>query len=240
MYEDRTKTIELWRHNAPRSIFNSSLTCLWLLWLKLRFRSNRSRLIPPGPPADPIIGHVRLIPANRPELTYATWGKEYSTLPYSVKRVNLLIFSFTDTDVLYLNILGQPVVILNSAEASITLLEKRSANYSGRPRVHSLEEYIKIQPWEANDTNSRGRQGWSNQLSIGIISTGVQMRKHRKMLQNALTPHNCLVYRDAQQEEARKLVRRIIETPDKWIRHMQTLVHPSRPILDEIDIVMIC
>jgi cytochrome P450 len=113
------------------------------------------------------------------------------------------------------------VIVLNSAEASIALLEKRSANYSGRPRVPSLEEYTTIQLHD-NNTDRHDRQGWSNKLSIGIISTGVQMRKHRKMLQNALTPNNCLAYRDAQQEEAQKLVRRIIETPNEWIHHMQT------------------
>lgn len=36
-------------------------------------------------------------------------------------------------DVMYLNMLRRSVVVLNSVEAAIDLLEKRSANYSDRP-----------------------------------------------------------------------------------------------------------
>ncbi|TVY88720.1 Multifunctional cytochrome P450 monooxygenase [Lachnellula willkommii] len=43
------------------------------------------------------------------------------------------------------------------------------------------------------------------------------------MLQRAFTYNNCLPYREAQQEEARKLVKRIISTPEDWREHMQRL-----------------
>jgi len=39
---------------------------------------------------------------------------------------------FPDTDVLYLNVAGTSLVVLDSAEASLELLEKRSSIYSGR------------------------------------------------------------------------------------------------------------
>ena len=34
---------------------------------------------------------------------------------------------------MYLEMLGQPVIVLNSVEAAEDLLDKRSANYSDRP-----------------------------------------------------------------------------------------------------------
>jgi hypothetical protein len=34
--------------------------------------------LPQGPPGDPIIGHVRVVPTSRPELSYAKWGGEFS------------------------------------------------------------------------------------------------------------------------------------------------------------------
>ena len=37
-------------------------------------------------------------------------------------------------EVLYLNALGQSILVLNSYEAARELLDKRSANYSDRPR----------------------------------------------------------------------------------------------------------
>ena len=41
----------------------------------------------------------------------------------------------SDTDVLYLNVLGADQIILNSNEAISDLLDKRSAIYSDRVRV---------------------------------------------------------------------------------------------------------
>ena len=35
---------------------------------------------------------------------------------------------------MYLDVLGQDVVVLNSQKVAQELLDKRSANYSGRPR----------------------------------------------------------------------------------------------------------
>ena len=43
-------------------------------------------------------------------------------------------------DVNYLEVLGQPLVVLNSYEACKDLLEKRSAIYSSRPRLVLLSE----------------------------------------------------------------------------------------------------
>ncbi|KAH8116038.1 cytochrome P450 [Phellopilus nigrolimitatus] len=43
-----------------------------------RWKSNsQSTSLPPGPPADPIIGHARKIPRERSWETYAEWGKSY-------------------------------------------------------------------------------------------------------------------------------------------------------------------
>ena len=36
-------------------------------------------------------------------------------------------------DVIYVRVFGNPVIVLNSAEAVSDLFEKRSANYSSRP-----------------------------------------------------------------------------------------------------------
>lgn len=36
--------------------------------------------LPPSPPADPLIGHARIIPLTQPYKTYAEWGKKYGML----------------------------------------------------------------------------------------------------------------------------------------------------------------
>ena len=43
-----------------------------------------------------------------------------------------LTTSATDTDILYLNVAGTELVVLDTSEAVTELLEKRSSTYSGR------------------------------------------------------------------------------------------------------------
>ena len=45
----------------------------------------------------------------------------------------LTIVTWCIGDVIYFNALGRSIVVLNSAEAAVDLLEKRSSIYSDRP-----------------------------------------------------------------------------------------------------------
>ena len=45
-----------------------------------------------------------------------------------------------ESDVIYVNLLGTPAIILSSLKAAVDLLEKRGAKYSDRPPFHFLEE----------------------------------------------------------------------------------------------------
>ncbi|KAJ8081653.1 hypothetical protein PM082_007499 [Marasmius tenuissimus] len=89
-----------------------------VLWLA-RTRS-RSQNLPPGPPADPLIGHLRIIPSKKAPDKFHEWRKTYG-------------------DVMYLEVLGRQTVVLGSVEAAQALLDNRSANYSCRPRFPLLE-----------------------------------------------------------------------------------------------------
>ena len=60
-------------------------------------------------------------------------------------RFNLTHDQWSDVDTVigdvnYLEVLGQPLVVLNSYRACKDLLEKRSAIYSSRPRMVLLSE----------------------------------------------------------------------------------------------------
>ena len=50
-----------------------------------------------------------------------------------ISHFAILIDVYYSGDVVYLNVLGQPMVVLNSLQAAQDLLDKRSANYSDRP-----------------------------------------------------------------------------------------------------------
>ena len=170
--------------SAIMPIFNAVLLVLITLgfvkWkITTTSRSTASARLPPGPPADPIIGHVRIVPSSRAELGYQRWAKEYKS------------------DVLYLNLMGQPVVILNSAQSAIDLMDKRSSIYSDRPDFHFFEE-----------------SGWID--SIAFTSTGPTFRKHRRMLQSAFSPTNIVQYRNGQEGLTRVLVSQIVRRSDQW------------------------
>ncbi|KDQ32770.1 hypothetical protein PLEOSDRAFT_1098754 [Pleurotus ostreatus PC15] len=79
---------------------------------------------PPGPPADLLVGHLRVIPFENQDATFHAWAKEYGEY-----------WTFLGSDVVHLEALGNHIVVLDSVEAANDLLEKRSAIYSDRPHI---------------------------------------------------------------------------------------------------------
>ncbi|KAL7947244.1 cytochrome P450 [Trichoderma barbatum] len=84
-------------------------------------RRKRLGPLPPGPPGEPILGHLRVIPTDNPEYFYKRLSQEYGS------------------DILSFNVLGQSVIVLNSVRAATDLLDKHGANYCDRPRFVLFE-----------------------------------------------------------------------------------------------------
>ena len=42
----------------------------------------RGKVLPPGPPADPVIGHVRSMPLEYAWRTFGEWGKKWGMLSF--------------------------------------------------------------------------------------------------------------------------------------------------------------
>lgn len=79
-------------------------------------RQSRSPL-PPGPAGYPVIGNVFGVANHHLWLMYADWSKTYGS------------------DIVSYETYGCTTVVLNSHKAATELLEKRSYNYSDRPRL---------------------------------------------------------------------------------------------------------
>ncbi|KAF8987615.1 cytochrome P450 [Cyathus striatus] len=88
----------------------AGICAFWLRQRKIRLR------YPPGPPADSILGHLRVMPSTNQEEVFREWSREYG-------------------DVLYLHIPGRSFLVLNSLKAATELLKKRSGIYSDRMRL---------------------------------------------------------------------------------------------------------
>ncbi|OIW32645.1 putative cytochrome P450 oxidoreductase [Coniochaeta ligniaria NRRL 30616] len=86
-----------------------------------RFQQRKKLPLPPGPPAEPLLGHLRIVPTEHPEFQYTQWGKDYNS------------------DILHFSMLGRSIVVLNSIEAARDLLDKRGANFADRPRFVLFE-----------------------------------------------------------------------------------------------------
>ncbi|KAF9440307.1 cytochrome P450 [Macrolepiota fuliginosa MF-IS2] len=114
----RVPTIERTVPGTRALAMETLIATLLLIALAWTISSRRRRTLgvplPPSPPADPILGHLRYIPSQNPELQYTEWAKSYG-------------------DVIYLRILNRPIIVLNTMDAVIDLFEKKSWNYSDRP-----------------------------------------------------------------------------------------------------------
>ncbi|KAF4564799.1 hypothetical protein EYR40_010971 [Pleurotus pulmonarius] len=129
--------------------------------------------LPPGPPADPLIGHLRVFPKANPELVFHNWAKTYG-------------------DIIHLSFFGRSVVVLNSLEAAVDLLEKRSAIYSDRPDlvVYDL-------------------MGWTPNLAF--LPYGERFKKHRAIFHSHFIPEACVDYQHIQLQNVHLLVEGLIK-----------------------------
>lgn len=92
-----------------------------VVWVIYSRATKRGQPLPPGPPGEPILGHLRVIPQDHPEYQYAQWGRDYKS------------------DILSFNVLGRSIIVLNSIEVAHDLLDKRGSNYADRPRFVLFE-----------------------------------------------------------------------------------------------------
>lgn len=118
----------------------SILALFSFLVIQARKRARKAFPLPPGPPSDPLIGHLRVMPSEKQEDVFHEWAKTYGKHFGSIPQFRYVLRSpFGVGDVISLNILGRSIIILDSVQAAVDLLEKRSRNYSDRPRFVVFE-----------------------------------------------------------------------------------------------------
>ncbi|KAJ7670072.1 cytochrome P450 [Mycena polygramma] len=148
------------------------------LLLILRKRRRASKL-PPGPPGLPIIGHLLRMPSTDAAFVFHEWSKIYG-------------------DVMRLEVLGQVMIILDSYEAAVDLLDKRGLIYSDRPAFTLYQLF----GWEA---------------ALAFLPYGKQFTRHRAMHQAYLGRHKAEDFKSIQTQEARSFVHNVIKSsPDKY------------------------
>ncbi|KAF8165086.1 cytochrome P450 [Crassisporium funariophilum] len=149
-----------------------------LFILKAIFRSSRQPLLPPGPKGLPLVGNILDMPSEKEWLTFAQWGETWG-------------------DLCSVTVLGQPLIIINSAKIAMDMLDKKSAIYSDRPVLQMAGELV----------------GWKNTLVL--LPYGDRFRRYRRLF-HSLIGSQAAVKRffPSEELEARRFLRRVLRKPD--------------------------
>ncbi|KAI9147097.1 Cytochrome P450 monooxygenase aneD [Paramyrothecium foliicola] len=149
---------------------------LVLYFISRRSRSSRLPL-PPGPPTLPIIGNVHQAPKSHAWKQYTEWGREHGP-------------------VIHLNMLGQHVIVLSTAQAAHDLLAKRGATFSDRPKMFVAQELA------------------LKHMNILLMDYNDRFRLHQRLEGTVLNQTVSAKYRDFQSMESKQLLYDIMQTAD--------------------------
>ena len=123
-------------------------------------------------------------------------------------------------DMIYLNVFGQHILILNSLEVITDLFEKRSSNYSDRKKMTMLYVYdIPFTSKELVKNAVRCRMNFI--ISMSKMPYGLWWRKHRKLFHQFFHRNAVIKYQPIQRQEVRAFLRRLLATPDNFLHHIR-------------------
>ncbi|KAH8114941.1 cytochrome P450 [Phellopilus nigrolimitatus] len=172
------------------SLLALAICVLTLSWISSKKSQNSRHNFFPGPPAEPILGHLRIMPTEFQWRTFADWGKTFG-------------------DVIYTNIIGHPIIILNSAEGARDLMEKRSANYSDRPISILHGDMLNLKYMLPN------------------LPYGDRSRTQRRLMQQYLSPQAVNSLRPLQAEQVRILLKNLLDFPEEFRHHINQMSSAS-------------
>jgi hypothetical protein len=113
----------------------------WIQHFLLHRRRNAAGPpFPPGPHGLPLLGNLFDFPKTDAWLTGAQWGRTYGESPFGRIYRGFNLNNHYAGSLVYLKVLGHPIVFSNTYEATMDLLDKRSLIYSSRPSLPMLRE----------------------------------------------------------------------------------------------------
>jgi hypothetical protein len=132
LLEDLKYPFQHWIRVQDRGIFSIGAILALIVLYTVHYLASPYRKLPPGPRGYPIIGNL-LEMGNGQWLKFSEWQKKYG----QVVTYHLFSPCLNQSrlgDLIYLNVAGLPIVIINSPKAVVALLDRRAAIYSDRPR----------------------------------------------------------------------------------------------------------
>ncbi|KAJ7450184.1 cytochrome P450 [Mycena latifolia] len=148
---------------------------------------NKRLPLPPGPPGVPILGNVLNFPGDRAWIAFNAMSSKFNS------------------DVLYFNLLGTPIIVLNSVQAAEDLLNQRSVIYSDRPRFVMLNEVVAA--------------GWM----IALLPYGKRWKDVRKVFHQGYQGALSSEIPSSQLHATRMFLKRLLSTPDDFLGHIRLM-----------------
>ncbi|KAH7335791.1 cytochrome P450 [Rhizoctonia solani] len=158
-------------------LYPTLLAALFTLLLYTWHQSSRSRLIrPPTPTRLPLVGNLLSVPSGSEHAAYMKLGKQLKS------------------DIVFLEMFGLNIIVLNSAQDATDLLEKRSARYSDRTCSRAVAHPDLLD--------------WPN--SVAFLPYNDLWRFQRRMLNALLSSKAVPNFHSLQEHQARSLLQRLL------------------------------
>ncbi|PBK94480.1 cytochrome P450 [Armillaria gallica] len=171
-------------------ILSEEVSPLWFLtaivvvaYTTVRYLRSPWRNLPPGPRGLPLIGNLLEL-RGKQWLTFTELGRKYG-------------------DIMYFNLAGQPLVVLNSLKVAADLLDRRAGKFSDRPRNIV-----------ASDILTGGNM-------FPFAHYGEVWRRMRKAAHEGLNKAVVYRYHSIQTAEAVLLTAGVLAEPEKWDSHLR-------------------
>ncbi|CCO36414.1 O-methylsterigmatocystin oxidoreductase Short=OMST oxidoreductase [Rhizoctonia solani AG-1 IB] len=132
---------------------------------------------PPSPWSLPFLGNLFSLPPGLDHLAYLELGKKLKS------------------NIFYLNMMGQPIIVLNNAQAASDLFEKRSALYSDRTGAAMV--------------NHPSLLDWSN--FAGMLPYSDHWRRQRRRMNNWLNIRAVRQFDSLQEDVVKRLLGRLLD-----------------------------
>ncbi|KAH9854914.1 CyP450 monooxygenase [Lenzites betulinus] len=161
----------------PLLVFAALLLSRYLYVSRTRYR------LPPGPKPLPFVGNAYDMPMKNLGASFRDLSAKYG-------------------DIVYMDVLGQPTIILGSYKVVHELLEVRSSISSDRG--YSVMGDLTGFMWD-----------------FALLGYGPKWRTQRRAFHQLFYPNAILDYRPTQRREVQRLLKKLIARPQDFVRHIK-------------------
>ncbi|KAH8824032.1 cytochrome P450 [Flagelloscypha sp. PMI_526] len=167
---------------------------------------------PPGPKGHWLFGNVHDVPTERQWIAYKRMSEELGAVVYPRMRMTFKLRASPDSPVVHLSVLGTHIIVINDASTAYEIFEKRTANYSDRPRMLMVNEVAGF--------------AWN----FGFRGYDEHWKACRRYFDSYFRESASKKLRPQELAATHMLLHRLLETPEEFLDHFR--FHSVRLILD--------